>query len=57
MVHRIPHCPAGFRISPAVLGRLLKKLGIRDTVDILGLSWGGALAHSSRSKTQTGAGG
>ena len=37
--------PYGFPYLAAVLGRLLKKLGIRDTVDILGLSWGGALAQ------------
>ncbi|MEE6167684.1 MULTISPECIES: alpha/beta fold hydrolase [unclassified Mycolicibacterium] len=37
--------PYGFPYLAVVLGRLLKKLGIRDTVDVLGLSWGGALAQ------------
>lgn len=37
--------PYGFPYLAAVLGRLLKKVGIRDTVDMLGLSWGGALAQ------------
>ena len=38
--------PYGFPYLAAVLGRLLKKLGIRHRgVDILGLSWGGALAQ------------
>ena len=38
--------PYGFPCLAAVLGRLLKKIGIRDTgVDVLGLSWGGALAQ------------
>jgi poly(3-hydroxyalkanoate) depolymerase len=38
--------PYGFPYLAVVLGRLLKKLGIRGTpVDILGLSWGGALAQ------------
>ncbi len=37
--------PYGFPYLAAVLGRLLKKVGIRDMVDVLGLSWGGALAQ------------
>jgi poly(3-hydroxyalkanoate) depolymerase len=38
--------PYGFPYLAAVLGRLLKKLGFgRQPVDILGLSWGGALAQ------------
>lgn len=37
--------PYGFPYLAAVLGQLLRKLGIRDRVDILGLSWGGALAQ------------
>ena len=38
--------PYGFPYLAAVLGRLLIKLGLRGTpVDILGLSWGGALAQ------------
>jgi poly(3-hydroxyalkanoate) depolymerase len=37
--------PYGFPYLAAVLGRLLKKVGIRDTVDVLGVSWGGALAQ------------
>ena len=37
--------PYGFPYLAAVLGRLLKKVGIRDTVDMLGVSWGGALAQ------------
>ena len=37
--------PYGFPYLAAVLGRLLRKLGIDGPVDILGLSWGGALAQ------------
>ena len=38
--------PYGFPYLAAVLRRLLKKVGIRDTpVDVLGVSWGGALAQ------------
>jgi poly(3-hydroxyalkanoate) depolymerase len=37
--------PYGFPYLAAVLGRLLKKVGIRDMVDVLGVSWGGALAQ------------
>jgi poly(3-hydroxyalkanoate) depolymerase len=37
--------PYGFPYLAAVLGRLLKKVGIRDAVDVLGVSWGGALAQ------------
>jgi poly(3-hydroxyalkanoate) depolymerase len=37
--------PYGFPYLAAVLGRLLRKLGITGRVDILGLSWGGALAQ------------
>jgi len=37
--------PYGFPYLAAVLGRLLKKLGFSGKVDVLGLSWGGALAQ------------
>jgi poly(3-hydroxyalkanoate) depolymerase len=37
--------PYGFPYLAAVLGQLLRKLGIGGRVDILGLSWGGALAQ------------
>ena len=37
--------PYGFPYLAAVLGQLLKKLGIGGKVDILGFSWGGALAQ------------
>jgi poly(3-hydroxyalkanoate) depolymerase len=37
--------PYGFPYLAAVLGRLLKKLGFDGPVDVLGLSWGGALAQ------------
>lgn len=37
--------PYGFPYLAAVLGRLLKQLGLRGAVDVLGLSWGGALAQ------------
>ena len=37
--------PYGFPYLAAVLGGLLKKLGYRDSVDVLGYSWGGALAQ------------
>lgn len=36
--------PDGFPYLAAVLGRLLTKIGIHGPVDVLGLSWGGALA-------------
>src|SRR6202022_485099 len=36
--------PYGFPYLAAVLGRLLKTLGFGGPVDVLGLSWGGALA-------------
>src|ERR1700752_4669160 len=38
--------PYGFPYLAAVLGGLLRKLGLTDEgVDVLGLSWGGALAQ------------
>ena len=37
--------PYGFPYLAVVLGKLLKKLGIVGRIDILGLSWGGALAQ------------
>jgi poly(3-hydroxyalkanoate) depolymerase len=37
--------PYGFPYLAAVLGRLLRKVGIDGQVDVLGLSWGGALAQ------------
>jgi poly(3-hydroxyalkanoate) depolymerase len=37
--------PYGFPYLAAVLGSLLRKLGIDGQVDVLGLSWGGALAQ------------
>jgi poly(3-hydroxyalkanoate) depolymerase len=37
--------PYGFPYLAAVLGRLLRKLGVDGQVDVLGLSWGGALAQ------------
>jgi poly(3-hydroxyalkanoate) depolymerase len=37
--------PYGFPYLAAVLCRLLKKLGLNGKVDVLGLSWGGALAQ------------
>jgi poly(3-hydroxyalkanoate) depolymerase len=37
--------PYGFPYLAAVLGRLLRKIGIDERVDVLGLSWGGALAQ------------
>jgi poly(3-hydroxyalkanoate) depolymerase len=37
--------PYGFPYFAAVLGQLLKKLGLNGKVDVLGLSWGGALAQ------------
>ena len=37
--------PYGFPYLAAVLGQLLKKLGFDGKVDVLGLSWGGALAQ------------
>jgi poly(3-hydroxyalkanoate) depolymerase len=37
--------PYGFPYLAAVLSRLLKKLGFNGKVDVLGLSWGGALAQ------------
>jgi poly(3-hydroxyalkanoate) depolymerase len=37
--------PYGFPYLAVVLGRLLRKIGIDGPVDVLGLSWGGALAQ------------
>ncbi|MEU0503083.1 alpha/beta fold hydrolase [Nocardia sp. NPDC005998] len=37
--------PYGFPYLAAVLGAVLRKLGIHGQVDVLGLSWGGALAQ------------
>jgi poly(3-hydroxyalkanoate) depolymerase len=37
--------PYGFPYLAAVLGRLLRKIDIDGQVDVLGLSWGGALAQ------------
>jgi poly(3-hydroxyalkanoate) depolymerase len=37
--------PYGFPYLAAVLGRLLRKVGVKGQVDVLGLSWGGALAQ------------
>jgi len=37
--------PYGFPYLAAVLRRLLDKLGLQGRVDVLGLSWGGALAQ------------
>ncbi len=37
--------PYGFPYLAAVLGRLLRKVGLNGEVDVLGLSWGGALAQ------------
>jgi poly(3-hydroxyalkanoate) depolymerase len=37
--------PYGFPYLAAVLGRLLRKIGITGRTDILGVSWGGALAQ------------
>lgn len=37
--------PYGFPYLAVVLGQLLKKLGFNGKVDVLGLSWGGALAQ------------
>ena len=37
--------PYGFPYLAAVLGHLLKKLGLNGKVDVIGLSWGGALAQ------------
>ena len=37
--------PYGFPYLAVVLGRLLPKLGIDGRVDVLGVSWGGALAQ------------
>jgi poly(3-hydroxyalkanoate) depolymerase len=37
--------PYGFPYLAAVLGRLLTKLGFDGRIDILGVSWGGALAQ------------
>jgi poly(3-hydroxyalkanoate) depolymerase len=37
--------PYGFPYLAAVLGQVLRKLGITGQVDVLGLSWGGALAQ------------
>ena len=43
-IAHIPCCPTGFPYLAWVLGRVLSKLGI-GVVDVLGLSWGGALAQ------------
>src|SRR4029079_19749051 len=37
--------PYGFPYLAAVLGRLLTRLGLHGPVDVLGFSWGGALAQ------------
>src|SRR4051812_49145893 len=37
--------PYGFAYLAAVLGRLLSRLGLHGQVDVLGFSWGGALAQ------------
>jgi poly(3-hydroxyalkanoate) depolymerase len=37
--------PYGFPYLAVVVGRLLKKLGFHGPIDMLGLSWGGALAQ------------
>ena len=37
--------PYGFPYLAAVLGQLLKKIGLTGKVDVLGVSWGGALAQ------------
>ena len=37
--------PYGFPYLAAVVGQLLKKLGLNGEVDVLGVSWGGALAQ------------
>src|SRR5258705_4986203 len=37
--------PYGFPYLSAVLGRMLSRLGLRGQVDVLGFSWGGALAQ------------
>ena len=37
--------PYGFPYLAVVLGRLLKRLGLHGPVDVLGFSWGGALAQ------------
>ena len=37
--------PYGFPYLAAVLGQLLKKIGLTGKVDVLGMSWGGALAQ------------
>jgi poly(3-hydroxyalkanoate) depolymerase len=39
------HLPYGFPYLAAALRRLLDKLGLQGRVDVLGLSWGGALAQ------------
>jgi len=49
--------PYGFPYLAAVLGRLLKKVGIRDRVDVLGVSWGGALAQQFAFQYPHGVGG
>ena len=37
--------PYGFPYLVAVVGQLLKKIGLTGKVDVLGMSWGGALAQ------------
>jgi poly(3-hydroxyalkanoate) depolymerase len=39
------HFPYGFPYLATVLGQVLRRLGFTSRVDILGLSWGGALAQ------------
>ena len=46
--------PYGFPYLAWVLGRLLSELGI-GVVDVLGLSWGGALAQQFAFRTRAGA--
>ena len=38
--------PYGFPYLAVVLGRLLREVGITGPVDVLGLSWGGALVQN-----------
>jgi poly(3-hydroxyalkanoate) depolymerase len=40
----LPRVPYNFALLSVLLGRLLRKLGY-DTVDVLGISWGGGLAQ------------
>ena len=43
-ITHLPFCPTGSRTWPGCSGRVLAKLGY-GVVDVLGLSWGGALAQ------------